>query len=194
VVFFDEFDSIGTKHGLYGGAKDDVVNTLLTEFDGLHGNDDVVVVIAATNMEALDPALLRPGRFEQLVEIVPPDESAQWQVFEVHTESLPLTSDVTAEWFVRQSDDPSGADVATIRSRARSQPSGGPMLRLAPTPSPSRGRTSGTPSQRSRSPRRSGRRRKIRECSSESISRVGTSVKHWKGVNQWSTCEATGYR
>jgi transitional endoplasmic reticulum ATPase len=118
VVFFDEFDSIGTERGLYDGAKDDVVNTLLTELDGLHGNDDVVVIAATNRMETLDPALLRPGRFEHLVEVAPPDDPAQREIFAVHTESLPLASDVTAEWFVRQTDDPSGADVATICSRA----------------------------------------------------------------------------
>lgn len=118
VVFFDEFDSIGTKRGMFDGAKDDIVNTLLTELDGLHGNDDVVVIAATNRLQSLDSALLRAGRFEHLVEVAPPDATSLQSVFRIHTDALPLATDVTPEWFTDQVDAPSGADIATICTRA----------------------------------------------------------------------------
>ena len=118
VVFFDEFDSIGTKRGMFNGAKDDIVNTLLTELDGLHGNDDVVVIAATNRLQSLDPALLRAGRFEHLVEVARPDIESLQAVFGIHTQTLPLATDVTPEWFTDQIEDVSGADTATICTRA----------------------------------------------------------------------------
>jgi transitional endoplasmic reticulum ATPase len=118
VVFFDEFDSIGTKRGMFDGAKDDIVNTLLTELDGLHGNDDVVVIAATNRYQSLDSALLRAGRFEHLVEVARPDTESLQEVFSIHTQTLPLAADVTPEWFTEQVDELSGADTATICTRA----------------------------------------------------------------------------
>ena len=118
VVFFDEFDSIGAKRGMFDGAKDDIVNTLLTELDGLHGNDDVVVIAATNRLQSLDPALLRAGRFEHLIEVAPPDTVSLQSVFRIHTEELPLAADITPEWFTEQVDGLSGADIATICTRA----------------------------------------------------------------------------
>jgi transitional endoplasmic reticulum ATPase len=118
VVFFDEFDAIGTKRGMFDGAKDDIVNTLLTELDGLHGNDDVVVIAATNRLQSLDSALLRAGRFEHLVEVAPPDAASLQAVFDIHTRAIPLAPDVTSSWFTDQVDDLTGADVAAICTRA----------------------------------------------------------------------------
>ncbi|MEZ3117295.1 AAA family ATPase [Halobaculum sp. MBLA0147] len=119
VIFFDEFDSIGVQRGHYDGARDDVTNTLLTELDGVHDNEDVIVMAATNRLDALDPAVLRPGRFEHLVEVTTPTDTARAEIFQVHTSEVPLAGDVTPEWFSRTAPaELSGAEIAALAEQA----------------------------------------------------------------------------
>ncbi len=116
VLFFDEFDLLGTRRGPTG--DDTAVNTLLTELDGVERLDGVMVIAATNRPETLDPALLRPGRFDYHLEIGRPDESVQAEIFETHTADVPTAPDVTPEWFAGTTDTVTGADVAAICERA----------------------------------------------------------------------------
>lgn len=118
VVFFDEFDAIGHHRGEEEG-KDQVTSTLLTELDGISRRGDIAVIAATNRLEVIDDALLRPGRFEFMFSVTPPGESEQREIFDIHTESLPLEESVTANWFVNRVDwEPSGADIAAVCEHA----------------------------------------------------------------------------
>ncbi|PLJ76951.1 MAG: AAA family ATPase, partial [Thermofilum sp. NZ13] len=96
VVFFDEIDSIVPRRGQRydSGVTDRIVNQLLTEMDGLERLEGVVVIAATNRPDIIDPALLRPGRFDRLVYVPPPDEKARLEIFKVHTRRMPLAEDV----------------------------------------------------------------------------------------------------
>lgn len=117
ILFFDEFDTLATRRGL-PKADETAVNTMLTELDGIEQRDGIVV-IAATNLpQTLDPALLRPGRFDYHLEIGHPDAAVQAEIFARQTADLPLAADVTPEWFAGMTDEVTGADIAAICERA----------------------------------------------------------------------------
>lgn len=116
ILFFDEFDLLGTQRGTVG--EDTTVNTLLTELDGVEQLDRVMVIAATNRPETLDPALLRPGRFDYHLEIGPPESAVQADIFETHTEEIPLVSDVTPEWFAEMVDAVTGAEIAAVCERA----------------------------------------------------------------------------
>jgi transitional endoplasmic reticulum ATPase len=115
VVFIDELDSMAPKRGGCGHhpVKADMVNTLLAELDGLDTGDDVVVIGSTNRKDALDPAILRPGRFDRHVQVPRPDREAYADIVSVHTDGLPLARDVTPEWIASQLPDGcSGAEIA----------------------------------------------------------------------------------
>ena len=117
ILFFDEFDSIGTNRNR-PDADEEAVNTLLTELDGIEPLTGVLV-IAATNLpETLDPALLRPGRFDYHIEVEKPTAQTQAAIFEIHTREIPLADDVTAEWFAEMTETVTGAEIAAICARS----------------------------------------------------------------------------
>ena len=117
IVFFDEFDSLAGQRG-DSSLSDDIVNTLLTEMDGLEGLDEVVVIAATNRPDCLDDALMRPGRFTYHIEVPAPDAATQQDIFAVQTADLPLTDDITPAWFSSLTVDLTGADIAAVCDRA----------------------------------------------------------------------------
>jgi transitional endoplasmic reticulum ATPase len=117
VIFFDEIDSIASTRG--GGSTDSgvtqrVVNQLLTEIDGLEELQDVAVVAATNRVDIIDPALLRPGRFDRHVKVDTPDEVARMEIFKVHTKDMPLADDVDLEKLAKKADGYVGADIEAV--------------------------------------------------------------------------------
>jgi len=119
VVFFDEIDSIaGVRGSDPSGVIDRIVNQLLTELDGIQPLRRVVVIAATNRPDLLDPALLRPGRFDKLVYVPPPDQKARLEIFKVHTRKLPLAEDVNLEELSRRTEGYTGADIAAVCKEA----------------------------------------------------------------------------
>ncbi len=116
VVFFDEIDSIAPARGsrFDSGVTDRIVNQLLTELDGIEPLRKVVVIAATNRPDIIDPALLRPGRFDRLIYVPPPDFKARLEIFKVHTRKMPLASDVNLEELARKTEGYSGADIAAV--------------------------------------------------------------------------------
>src|SRR5205823_14987676 len=98
IVFFDEIDAIAARRGeIDGHAVDRVIAQLLTEMDGIEGRTGVIVVAATNRSELIDPALLRPGRFDLVVELEYPNEVERAAIFAVHTRGRPLAPDISME-------------------------------------------------------------------------------------------------
>ena len=117
VVFFDEIDSIAPARGFRhdtSGVTDRIVNQLLTELDGIEPLRKVVVIAATNRPDILDPALLRPGRFDRLIYVPPPDYKARIEIFKVHTKKMPLAPDVDLEELARRTEGYTGADIAAV--------------------------------------------------------------------------------
>lgn len=122
IVFFDEIDSIAAQRG--GDShevSERVVSQLLSEMDGLAENPNVVVLAATNRREALDPAILRPGRFEVQVEVPRPDEAARREILAVHFEGKPLGEDVDLDALAGELSSFSGADLAALAREASMQ-------------------------------------------------------------------------
>ena len=118
IIFIDEIDSIASARGsedeLDSGVSRRVVDTLLTEMDGLAGLKNVVVLAATNRPEAIDPALLRPGRFDRIIEIPMPDAETRLAIFKVHTRNMPLDKSVSLEELANQTDGYTGAEIENI--------------------------------------------------------------------------------
>jgi transitional endoplasmic reticulum ATPase len=118
VIFLDELDSFakgrGTGHGAYASSNEALVNTLLTEMDGLVELKDVVVLAATNRPDLLDPALLRPGRFDRSLLVNTPDIAARKEIFKIHTASMPIAKDVKLDELVNKTKYYSGADIEGI--------------------------------------------------------------------------------
>ena len=114
IVFFDEVDAIASERGDGDNSViERVVSQLLTELDGVRGRQDVVVVGATNRPDMVDPALLRPGRFEKLVEVPIPDATAREEVFEVHTRGVPL-GDVDPADLAAETEGYTGSDIEAM--------------------------------------------------------------------------------
>jgi len=116
VIFFDEIDAIAPVRGMSMDSRvsERIVNQLLTELDGME-NMENVVVIAATNMPHLiDPALLRPGRFDRSIFIGVPDKEARKKIFKIHTKNMPLAKDVDIEELAEYTENYVGSDIELI--------------------------------------------------------------------------------
>ncbi|HEV2981572.1 MAG TPA: ATP-dependent zinc metalloprotease FtsH, partial [Solirubrobacteraceae bacterium] len=124
IVFIDELDAIGrSRQGSVSvtGANDEREQTLdqiLTELDGFEPTEAVVVLAATNRPDVLDPALLRPGRFDRRVSVSPPDQSGRRKILEVHTRSIPLDKDVDLEELARSTPGMVGADLANLANEA----------------------------------------------------------------------------
>jgi cell division protease FtsH len=119
IVFIDELDAVGATRGNdISGEKDQTLNQLLVELDGFGGADNVVVIAASNLLEKLDPALLRPGRFDRQILVTPPDLNGRRQILSVHTRGKPLAADVDMEAVARQTSGMTGADLANICNEA----------------------------------------------------------------------------
>jgi len=118
IIFIDELDAVGGRRGMdISGEKDQTLNQLLVEMDGFSSSGRVVVVAASNLLEKLDPALLRPGRFDRQVFVVPPDVKGREGVLAVHTRNKPL-KDVDLGLVAQQTSGLTGADLANICNEA----------------------------------------------------------------------------
>jgi transitional endoplasmic reticulum ATPase len=121
VVFFDEIDAIAPRRGGSEGdghATERVISQMLTELDGLEDLKGVVVIGATNRPDIIDEALLRPGRFDRILEVPPPDKDARKQIFHIHTKKKPLESDVNLDKLVEMTEGMTGADVAALVNAA----------------------------------------------------------------------------
>jgi cell division protease FtsH len=121
IIFIDELDAVGTTRGSdISGEKDQTLNQLLVEMDGFGTAEDVVVMAASNMLEKLDPALLRPGRFDRQILVAPPDLKGRQAILKVHTLDKPVRS-VDFEIIARQTSGLTGAELAHICNEAAIQ-------------------------------------------------------------------------
>src|SRR5881275_410141 len=120
VIFIDELDAVGMARGGHGFNRehDQTLNQLLVELDGFGERDQVVVMGASNRLQDLDPALLRPGRFDRQVLISPPDLAGREEILRVHTRGKPLAADVDLGLIAKQTAGLTGADLANIANEA----------------------------------------------------------------------------
>jgi len=122
IIFIDEIDAVGRQRGAgLGGGNDEreqTLNALLVEMDGFEGTAGVLVVAATNRPDVLDPALLRPGRFDRQVTVPLPDIRGREQILHVHMRKVPLAPDVRADIIARGSPGMSGADLANLVNEA----------------------------------------------------------------------------
>ncbi|ASJ13632.1 CDC48 family AAA ATPase [Thermococcus radiotolerans] len=120
VIFIDEIDAIAPRRGTdVNRVTDRLINQLLTEMDGIQENSGVVVIAATNRPDIIDPALLRPGRFDRLILVPAPDEKARLEIFKVHTRNVPLAEDVELEELAKKTEGYTGADIeAVVREAA----------------------------------------------------------------------------
>ena len=117
IIFLDEIDAIAPRRGAYegeGNVTERVVNTLLAEMDGLEELNDVIVIGATNRPDVVDPALLRPGRFDRLMLTPPPSEEGRVQILKIHTKKMPLTQDVDLKELATSTDGYVGADIESL--------------------------------------------------------------------------------
>jgi cell division protease FtsH len=118
IIFIDELDAVGGRRGTdISGEKDQTLNQLLVEMDGFDSAGRVVVIAASNLLEKLDPALLRPGRFDRQIFVVPPDVKGRHGVLKVHTRDKPM-HEVDLELIAKQTSGLAGADLANICNEA----------------------------------------------------------------------------
>ncbi len=118
ILFIDEVDAIAPKRRGAGGdgtlVTERVVDTLLTEMDGLKALKDVIVIAATNRPDILDPALMRAGRFDRIIEIPPPDENGRYEIFKIHTSEMPLDKKVNLKELARITEGYTGADIENL--------------------------------------------------------------------------------
>ncbi len=122
IIFIDEIDAVGRQRGAgMGGGHDEreqTLNQMLVEMDGFEGNEGVIVIAATNRPDVLDPALLRPGRFDRQVTVGLPDIRGREQILKVHMRKVPLGDDVKASVIARGTPGMSGADLANLVNEA----------------------------------------------------------------------------
>jgi len=122
IVFIDEIDAVGRHRGAgLGNGNDEreqTLNQLLVEMDGFEANEGIIIVAATNRPDVLDPALLRPGRFDRQVVVSRPDIEGREKILEVHTKKLPLAPDVDLRTLARGTPGFSGADLANLANEA----------------------------------------------------------------------------
>jgi transitional endoplasmic reticulum ATPase len=120
VIFMDEIDSIAPQRGTGSDSNvtERVISQMLTELDGLESLNDVVVIAATNRPDIMDPALLRPGRFDKSIFIGPPDLDSRISIFGIHTKEKPLADDVNIKELAEKADGCTGADIAAICNEA----------------------------------------------------------------------------
>lgn len=120
IVFFDEIDSIAPARGNGGDSHvtERVVSQMLSEIDGLEELHNVTVIAATNRPDIIDPALLRPGRIDRLVFVTPPDEKARYEIFSIHLANKPIDSDVDLNILAKDTEDFTGADIASVCNEA----------------------------------------------------------------------------
>ncbi|MEU1464206.1 ATP-dependent zinc metalloprotease FtsH [Streptomyces sp. NPDC005727] len=123
IIFIDEIDTIGRVRG--GGAsmsghdeREQTLNQILTEMDGFSGSEGVIVIAATNRADILDPALTRPGRFDRVVSVSPPDRGGREAILRIHTREMPLAGDVDLAQLARVTPGMTGADLANLANEA----------------------------------------------------------------------------
>ncbi len=118
IIFIDEIDAVGRQRGSgMGGGHDEreqTLNQMLVEMDGFEANDGVIIIAATNRPDVLDPAILRPGRFDRRVSVPLPDVRGRQEIFVVHSRNVPLASDVDLEILARSTPGMSGADIENL--------------------------------------------------------------------------------
>ena len=155
IIFIDEIDAVGRHRGAgLGGGHDEreqTLNQLLVEMDGFESNDGVILIAATNRPDVLDPALLRPGRFDRQIVVDSPDLRGREEILRVHLRKVPVADDVDVTTIARGTPGMSGADLANLVNEARAA------------------RRAAQRTTRSTSP--TSRRRRTRSCSAPSASR-----------------------
>ena len=122
IIFIDEIDAVGRKRGAgLGGGNDEreqTLNQLLVEMDGFDGNTGIIILAATNRPDVLDPALLRPGRFDRQIVIGMPDVKAREEIFKIHTKNKPLADDVSPEILAKRTPGFSPADIENLVNEA----------------------------------------------------------------------------
>ena len=120
VIFFDEIDALAGKRGMETGTKvtERVLNQLLAEMDGLEELKDILVIAATNRPDLLDPALLRPGRFDKILLVNAPEEKGRLKVLEIHTKNMPLAKDVNIKEITKKTIGYTGADIEALAREA----------------------------------------------------------------------------
>jgi transitional endoplasmic reticulum ATPase len=121
IIFFDEIDAIApVRGGDFGNSHvtERVISQMLTELDGLEVLTNVVVIAATNRPDIIDSALLRPGRFDRLLYVPPPDHESRKQIIRIHTSKKPLADDVSIDKLATKMDGYTGADIAAVASAA----------------------------------------------------------------------------
>jgi cell division protease FtsH len=122
IIFIDEIDAVGRHRGAgLGGGHDEreqTLNQLLVELDGFNQNEGVIIIAATNRPDVLDPALLRPGRFDRQVVVPQPDVKGRLEIIKVHSKEIPLDEDVNLELLARGTPGFSGADLANLINEA----------------------------------------------------------------------------
>jgi len=120
IIFFDEVDSIASRRGYDAGSKatERMLNQLLNEMDGLQELKSIVVIAATNRPDILDPALLRPGRFDRILYVDVPDEKSRVSILKIHTKNMPLTKDVNINEIAKKTNGFVGADIASLCKEA----------------------------------------------------------------------------
>ncbi|WP_371654968.1 MULTISPECIES: ATP-dependent zinc metalloprotease FtsH [unclassified Streptomyces] len=123
IIFIDEIDTIGRVRG--GGAgmgghdeREQTLNQILTEMDGFSGSEGVVVIAATNRADVLDPALTRPGRFDRIVQVSPPDRGGRESILKIHTREIPMSHDVDLAQLARTTPGMTGAELANLANEA----------------------------------------------------------------------------
>jgi len=120
ILFFDEIESLVPKRGKLMGEQvtERVISQFLTEMDGIEELKGVVILASTNRPDLLDPALLRPGRFDFVLELPKPDQEAREEIFKIHTKGKPLSKDVSLSQLARETSGMVGADIASVCQKA----------------------------------------------------------------------------
>ncbi|MEV7615204.1 ATP-dependent zinc metalloprotease FtsH [Streptomyces sp. NPDC089799] len=123
IIFIDEIDTIGRARGAGGGIgghdeREQTLNQILTEMDGFSGSEGVVVIAATNRKDVLDPALTRPGRFDRMVTVSPPDRAGREAILRIHTREIPLDPGVDLARVARTTPGMTGAELANLANEA----------------------------------------------------------------------------
>jgi cell division protease FtsH len=123
IIFIDEIDTIGRARGGGSGMgghdeREQTLNQILTEMDGFSGAEGVIVIAATNRADILDPALTRPGRFDRVVSVSPPDRGGREAILRIHTRDIPLASDVDLRQVARTTPGMTGAELANLANEA----------------------------------------------------------------------------
>ncbi|RLG03856.1 MAG: AAA family ATPase, partial [Thaumarchaeota archaeon] len=117
IIFFDEIESVVSRKDLVedsSGVSGRVTSQILAEMDGIEELSDVIVIGATNRPNLLDPGILRPGRFDKLIYVPPPDEKSRYQILKIYTKKMPLAPDVSLKDLALRTEMYSGADLAAL--------------------------------------------------------------------------------